>query len=144
MSDSKKKRSKEAKVSLIEDPYGFSNLEVQEAQASDDELELDEVTEEMDEESGLPVDLAAPVSQAEFDRLAKAVAQADSESESESEADQAAADGQSAEAELAAQIAEDQALQKELKAEEAAEREAANAPALGMMLGASGELDLDE
>src|SRR4051812_31109754 len=141
MSDSKKKRPKDNKVTLIEDPFGFSTLDIQEAQATDEELPLDEGSEEA-EISGKPVDLAAPVSQEEFDRLADAIAKADSESESESEADQAAVDGPTAEEELAAQIAEDKALQAQIKAEEEAEREAAGIPA--MMLGASGELDLDE
>src|SRR4051812_49123067 len=111
MSDSKKKRP-DSKVTLIEDPYSFSTLEIQEAQASEDELDLDEAPEEAEASSPeRPVDLAAPVSQEEFDRLAEAVAKADAETASESEAEpESEAD---AEAELAAQIAEDQALQAE-------------------------------
>jgi segregation and condensation protein B len=137
MSDTteKKSRKRTGKITLIEDPYGFSNLEISEAQKSDEELDLDE-----------PVEItAADVAAAEetLDRVADRVREADEASAAEEAEADAEAELPSAETELAAQIAEDQALQEQMKKEEAEAEEAAKA-APSPLLDASGQLDLAE
>ncbi|HUP58046.1 MAG TPA: SMC-Scp complex subunit ScpB, partial [Bdellovibrionota bacterium] len=137
MSDTteKKSRKKTGKITLIEDPYGFSNLEISEAQKSDEELDLDE-----------PVEItAADVAAAEetLDRVADRVREAEEATAAEEAQADAEAELPSAEAELAAQIAEDQALQEQMKKEEALAEEAAKA-APSPLLDASGQLDLAE
>src|SRR4051812_5301339 len=110
----KKTRKPSSKINLIEDPYGFSTLEISEAQSRDEELELDEIRDEEGTEATAET-ATQDDSDAALEKLAETIQQAvDEEERAEAEAD-AGADVPDAQTELAAQIAEDQALQAQEK-----------------------------
>jgi segregation and condensation protein B len=105
----KSKTPNKDNVSLIEDPYGLTTLEIAEAQKQLDELDLDSVDEGV--ETG---DFkAADLDESELKKLEEALAE---EGQKFKETLKTLARDSSEE--LAAQIAEDQALEAQLKHEE--------------------------
>ncbi|OFZ21085.1 MAG: SMC-Scp complex subunit ScpB [Bdellovibrionales bacterium GWB1_55_8] len=103
-------------VSLVQDPYGFRNTEIADAQNSTEPLDID---------SDLDADLDPELiiterDDTELDRVASAVAEATQEFATQAAANAAeATDDRDAEAELAAQIAEDEALAQRIAEENA-------------------------
>jgi segregation and condensation protein B len=108
-------------VTLIGDPFGIKTLEISEAQESSEELDLDGelLDEDFEEEGDLALqDVTSAEAVEQMESLARAVAAA--EAEQVREAEKAAADaGETfdAEAELKRQIAEDEALAREMEQE---------------------------
>jgi segregation and condensation protein B len=135
-----KKPPKEDKeiVSLIENPYGFTTIEVSEEQNKTEELtDLDEDLEDLDE-GELNIAEEDPIV---MSSLAKAVADSDAaHAEEIADTIKQGLNSQEAAEELARQIAEDQALAKKL----AEEDENENDPELLAALPNSEHLDLLE
>jgi segregation and condensation protein B len=118
---SKKKKTDEV-VALIENPYGFKTLEVTEDQNNSEELtDLDDdIQEELGE---LEIAEEDPII---MSKLAKAVSDSDNaHAEEIAETLKEGLSTEEAAAELARQIAEDQALEKEMAAQEDAENDPA-------------------
>jgi segregation and condensation protein B len=148
-------------VAFVSDPFALSVNEVRDAQNDDDELELDQDLQEVNEEleraaaelpaEDMPEDkseiLDASASDEEMLKLAQAMAAQTAEYQTEIER-LVEGEKEDAEARLAAEIAEDQALEKALA--EQAEQEDETDPELKAALPAlpvadeNGNLDLSE
>lgn len=103
-------------VSLLEDPYGFRNIEIAHAQQSDEVNIEEDIEEDLEKE----IEINAAELDQTLENIAGAIAE---ETERQIAAAEAAVDhvaeAQKAAEQLAAQIAEDQALQAQLAAEQA-------------------------
>jgi segregation and condensation protein B len=138
---SKKTKKDKDVVALIENPYGFKTLEVTEDQNNSEELEGldDDIQEELGE---LEIAEEDPIV---MSKLARAVADSDAaHAEELADTVKEGLSEEEAAAELARQIAEDQALEKEMAAQEDEENDPAALAALKAALPNTENLDQQE